>query len=118
MLLKAICILALLLFNASYLNLSSCVCSKMNQSITAETLNDAGDICSDCGHNKSCCAEKQDQEFGGAFGEEISLLEIPDIKVTHSFKNYDLAAKRQPELLYLNKAPPDNLVSLHQKLLV
>lgn len=118
MLLKAICILALLLFNTSYLNLSSCVCSEMNQSVSAEALNDAADVCTDCGHSKSCCAEKQDQEFSGAFGEEISLLEIPVIKATQSFKNYDLPAKRQPEFLYLNKAPPDNLVSLHQKLLV
>jgi hypothetical protein len=95
----------------------ACACTSQSESCAASAV-DAQDTCTDCGHAKSCCAEKQDLDFSGSFGEEIAIIDLPVVEAPHAVREAARLTKRDISYGYLNKAPPQDLISLHQKLLV
>jgi len=117
MLVRVITLLFLLAFNCSYLSWMACACTSQSESCAASAV-DAQDTCTDCGHAKSCCAEKQDLDFSGSFGEEIAIIDLPVVEAPHAVREAARLTKRDISYGYLNKAPPQDLISLHQKLLV
>lgn len=125
---KVICIMLLTCLFFLKASLHVCICPKTSQEIN--TSSDAvsismqvdQDVCSDCGHTKSCCIEQQ-QNVELASGD-ASFLEnqcftqiVPTVSPVFEFPLTALAEDR-----FVNKAPPQDLlqtpVSLHQKLLV
>lgn len=108
------------------MNMHSCACSVTKTTENAQKserlekialLADASDLCSDCGHKRSCCAEKQDQEFSLVVGE-ITFNDLQLVESSSAGPVTTPRLKREMLWHYLNKAPPQDLVSLHQKLLV
>lgn len=77
------------------------------------------DLCTDCGHTKSCCFEQQQNvelaSGDASFSEEqCHLLTVPAISYVLEFPLTAPAEDR-----FVNKAPPlQTPISLHQKLSV
>ena len=126
MLVRAICILSLLIFNTVHMNMHSCVCTGFETSGNPQKIEtkqklafieDVSDSCSDCGHKKSCCAQKQAQDYGVSF-IEVAFFDVPSIESCPAVAVAVTRVKREMVGNYLNKAPPQDLVSLHKKLLV
>jgi len=116
------------MLNVVHMNMHSCVCAVTQTSGNAQkletkenlaTFDDVSDSCSDCGHKKSCCAEKQGQDFGVNF-IELAFLDVPGVESSPAVAAASSVTRLKREMVsnYLNKAPPQDLVSLHKKLLV
>ncbi len=117
MLVRVVTLLFLLAFNCSYLSLMACACNTEDGRDVVSIV-DTADTCMDCGHAKNCCAEKQDLDFSVSFGEEVAIIELPITDFVHAVSTRTRLTKRDISFGYLNKAPPQDLISLHQKILV
>lgn len=124
---KAICIILLTFLSFLRASSHSCVCSppqSLNSAtalVTAAAIDRTLDVCTDCGHTKSCCFEQQDLELAGSDIKAIDIQVIASIEACLCVES-KILPKETAGSRFLNKAPPWSLVqtpfSLHQKLVV
>jgi len=118
---KAICILLFTLLLCVRLSAHSCICSISEFSQKVFITAEAADSCSDCGHGKNCCAEKQDFEISTSNSLPLEIFALDLAEQVVSIPPAVLSLGTAPLTRYSNKAPPDLVsetpVSLHQKIL-
>jgi hypothetical protein len=102
-----------------------CACSEELKKTVIEvaSINHAGDLCSDCGHTKTCCFTHKDLPIIGSSASTISFN--ADLIVGHlQYVRIVEVRKRSDESVGAvgNRAPPwtvkSTLVEMHQQLLV
>lgn len=120
---KSICILLLTFLLCLRASSHNCIClPEVVERAVIAIVAVAADVCSDCGHSKSCCIATQDAETSGAITIGSAPVLAHTLPVTRFFVEVGHAPTEPACNRYINKAPPWQIrpspISLHQKLTV